>query len=259
MVITVLTDNRAGENLDAEHGLSYLIDFEGIRLLFDTGQSNLFLRNARAMAIDMTTVDMIILSHGHFDHGGGLPFLPGGRLICHPGCFAERYRKSDHSYIGLEYSQEELEEKFELIIAAAPYQIHEKVFFLGEIPRITDFESKHTTFVLAGGEPDFVMDDSALAMILKDGLFVITGCGHSGIVNTLEHAMKVTGTKKLFGIMGGFHLKTLDKQTKKTLQYLKEKELHHVYPAHCTEDPVMSLLITYPGAKKLKSGDKIII
>lgn len=255
MKITVLTDNTPGKHTEAEHGLSYLIEFDGKRLLFDTGQSNLFIKNAEVMGVDVTNIDMIILSHGHFDHGDGLPYLSGGKLLCHPGCFVKRYRKIDHSYIGLVNTQDELKEKYELITSASPFYITEKIIFLGEIPRLTDFESKHTSFVFEDGSPDFVMDDSAIAMILDKGIFVVTGCGHAGIVNTLEHARIVTEIKKLYGVMGGFHLKAADRQTEETIRYLKDSGITYVYPSHCTVEPALSLFHKNFPAKQVKTGD----
>jgi 7,8-dihydropterin-6-yl-methyl-4-(beta-D-ribofuranosyl)aminobenzene 5'-phosphate synthase len=255
MTVSILTDNNPGRNTQAEHGLSYLIEYEGKRLLFDTGQSSLFLNNAEIMGIDMTNIDAIILSHGHFDHGDGLQYLSGGRLICHPGCFVKRYRKSDHLYIGLKNSKEELVSKFDLILTSQPYQITRKIVFLGEIPRITQFESKSTSFVLGDGTPDFVADDSAVALLLTDGLFIITGCGHAGIVNTIKHAKDITGENRLYGIMGGFHLKPVNRQTKETVRYLRENRVKHVYPSHCTEYPALSYFYRSYNSKLVRTGD----
>ena len=255
MNLSILTDNFPGENLPAEHGLSYLVEFDGKRLLFDTGQSNLFLKNAEAMGVDLINIDMIILSHGHFDHGDGLQFLSGGKLVCHPGCFVRRYRKADYSYIGLENSKDEIAGKFNLVTSSTPYYITEKIIFLGEIPRVTDFESKNTSFILEGGIPDFVMDDSAIAMLLDEGLFVVTGCGHAGIINTLEHAKIVTGMNRLYGIIGGFHLKENNRQTQETIRYLKKSGIVHVYPSHCTDNPALSLFHKAFNTKQVKTGD----
>ncbi len=255
MIISILTDNKPGVNTSAEHGLSYLIEHDGKRLLFDTGQSNLFLKNAWVMGIDMTTIETIVLSHGHFDHGDGLQYLAGGELICHPDCFVKRYIKADYTYIGLKNSKEELAGKFNLITSSKPYQITEKIVFLGEIPRMTDFESKSTSFLLDGGIPDFVMDDSAIALLLDEGLFVVTGCGHAGVVNTLEYAKKVTGEKRIYGIMGGFHLKTINRQAKETIRYLKVNRIEHVYPSHCTDNPALGLFHANFGTKQVSTGE----
>jgi 7,8-dihydropterin-6-yl-methyl-4-(beta-D-ribofuranosyl)aminobenzene 5'-phosphate synthase len=200
---------------------------------------------------------MVILSHGHFDHGNGLDYLSGSSFICHPGCFVKRYRKSDHTYIGLKNSKEELSLLFNLITSAEPHKISEMIYFLGEIPRLTDFESQTTSFVFEDGTSDFVKDDSGIVTILPEGLFVITGCGHAGIVNTLEHAKKITGINTLYGIMGGFHLKEINHQTKETIKYIKENNLKYVLPSHCTDLAALSAFYEAFGIGQVKTGDII--
>jgi len=255
MVIKVLTDNHAGSFTMAEHGLSFLIEHEGKRILFDTGQSDLFMKNAVKMNVSLQNIDMIVLSHGHFDHGDGLSNLNGGTLICHPGCFIKRYSTRDNRYIGLKNSRDELQKLFELKVSEKPLNISERIIFLGEIPRLTDFESQVTNFRYEDGTPDFVMDDSAVAFILEEGLFVVTGCGHAGIVNTLEYARKITGIDELYGIIGGFHLKENDHQTKETIRYLKENRVNHVRPSHCTELPALAAFYENFGMRQVKTAD----
>jgi len=257
MTISILTDNLPGRHTEAEHGLSFLVEHDGRKVLFDTGQSDLFLRNAAAMGIDLDHLDSVVLSHGHFDHGGGLRYLESGDLICHPGCFVKRYRKQDHSYIGLKHSAEEMAAKYRLIRTSEPLAISDRMLFLGEIPRETGFEFTKTDFMLEHGEDDFVKDDSALAMITDQGLFVITGCGHAGIVNTLEHARKVTGIPEIFGIMGGFHLKHDDLQTKETIRYLRHHQVPHILPSHCTAGPALDLFYASFGRRPVHTGDQL--
>jgi len=120
MNISILTDNYPGGTTPAEHGLSYLVEHDDKKLLFDTGQSNMFLQNAGLMGLNLSNLDMIVLSHGHFDHGNGLKYLSGGNLICHPGCFVKRYRKADHSDIGLKNTKDEIIGKFNLVTTTAP-------------------------------------------------------------------------------------------------------------------------------------------
>lgn len=255
MKISVLAENNAGPHTPAEHGLSYLIEYDSRKILFDTGQSDLFLSNAASMNLSLDGVDMIVLSHGHFDHGNGLEHLDGGHLICHPGCFVKRYRKSDNSFIGLKKTKEELERKFNLTTSAGPYHITDNIIFLGEIPRLTSFESKTTSFVYEDGTPDFVTDDSAVAMILPDGLFVVTGCGHAGIVNTLEYAVKITGTEEIYGVMGGFHLKEDDRQTDETIKYLSGENVTYILPSHCTSGAALIRFHSTFGTRTVKTGD----
>ena len=255
MTISVLTENTSGPLTGAEHGLSYLIETDGKRILFDTGQSDLFLRNAAIMGVSLKEIDLIILSHGHFDHGNGLEHLSGGTLLCHPGCFIRRYRQSDHSYISLKYSREEIAEKFNLITSREPFRISESIVFAGEIPRIISFESKLTSFVLEDGTPDFVKDDSALVITLPQGLFIITGCGHAGIVNTMKHASAITGIDEIYGIMGGFHLKEDDLQTDETVKYLRTMDVTHILPSHCTSGPALERFRTTFNARPVMTGD----
>ncbi len=253
--ISVFSDNSPGPHTPAEHGLSYFIEYDGKRLLFDTGQSDMFLRNAEVMKINMKNIDAVVLSHGHFDHGNGLEYLENGHLICHPGCFVKRFRKSDRSYIGLSYSRSELSEKFEIHASSEPVRITGKIIYLGEIPRLTEFESRTTPFVFEDGMPDFVMDDSGIALVLPEGLFVITGCGHSGLVNTVEHAKKLTGINNIFGVMGGFHLKGNGLQTRETIRYLQENNVSHVLPSHCNDLSALSAFYQSFGFEQVKTGN----
>ncbi|MFO8021202.1 MAG: MBL fold metallo-hydrolase [Perlabentimonas sp.] len=255
MKISILVDNSPGVKTLAEFGLSFFIQYKGRSILFDTAQSTLFLENAKIMGLPVQDADFTVLSHGHFDHGNGLEHLKGGKLVCHPGCFVKRYREKDRSYIGLKNSKEEIDNKFNLITTDKPYQLFDGAFFLGEIPRVTDFESKVTHFIYQDGTPDFVMDDSAIALKLSKGLFVITGCGHSGVVNTLEHAKKVTGENRIYGVFGGFHLKKNGVQTQKTISYLKENMVKHIYPSHCTALAALAEFYRAFKVRQIKTGE----
>ncbi len=239
----------------AEFGLSFFIECKGRTILFDTAQSGLFLENAKIMELPAHNADFIVLSHGHFDHGNGLEHLKAGKLICHSGCFVKRYRKTDRSYIGLKLSEDEIAAKFNLTTTDKPYQLFDGAYFLGQIPRLTDFESKVTHFVFEDGSPDYVMDDSAIALKLSKGLFVITGCGHSGVVNTLEYAKKVTGEKRIFGVFGGFHLKKNGRQTQETISYLKDNNVKHIYPSHCTSLAAMAEFYKVFKVRQIKTGE----
>jgi 7,8-dihydropterin-6-yl-methyl-4-(beta-D-ribofuranosyl)aminobenzene 5'-phosphate synthase len=255
MQVSVLTDNHAGPFTPAEHGLSYFIEYDSRRILFDTGQSDMFRKNSGLMKVDLSDIDLAVLSHGHFDHGNGLEFLDGGRLICHPGCFVRRYRKSDRSYIGLKNSQGELAAKFEIHTSSEPVRVTEKIIFLGEVPRLTEFESRTTPFIFEDGMPDFVMDDSGIVLNLPEGLFIISGCGHSGLVNMVEYAKKVTGIKKISGVMGGFHLKGDGLQTRETIRYLQENKVSHVLPSHCNDLAALSAFYQSFGFEQVKTGN----
>jgi 7,8-dihydropterin-6-yl-methyl-4-(beta-D-ribofuranosyl)aminobenzene 5'-phosphate synthase len=254
MVLTVLTDNHAGPLTAAEHGLSYLIEHDGKRILFDTGQSDIFLTNSTIMGVNPGDTDLIILSHGHYDHGNGLRFLGGQHLLCHPGCFVKRYGNRGKKFIGLAEDYDVLSSRFNIVTTRKPFRVTDKIIFLGEIPRLARYESGETTFTLENGDPDYVDDDSSVALVLNDSLFIITGCGHSGIINTIEYARKVSGIDKIAGIAGGFHLKHNNRQTKDTINYLRSAGAQHIYPSHCTELPALSAFHQAFGTGLLKTG-----
>ena len=194
MKITVLVENntRIDNYLLAEPALSLLIELEGRKILFDTGYSDVFLKNARTLGIDLTDITDIVLSHGHDDHTGGLRYIKPNKavkLTAHPAIFDEKVGE-DKIHYGCPVSRKELEERFNLILSSAPYFLTENLCFLGQIENNISCD----------------IDDSALVYKSCDGLIVITGCSHSGIINILNYAKKVTGISKIKGLLGGLHL-----------------------------------------------------
>ncbi|MEO9571635.1 MAG: MBL fold metallo-hydrolase [Polaribacter sp.] len=255
MQLTVLTENYAGSGFIAEHGLSYLIEHEGKKVLFDVGNSDVFLKNANQLSIDIQTeIKTVVLSHGHWDHGNGLQFINNKKLITHPGSFIKRYRKKDNSYLGLKFSKREVEEKFDLKLKKEPFYITDKIIFLGTIPRTNNFESKSTNFIDKNGQPDFVIDDSALAIIQNNELIIVTACSHSGVCNIIEYATKITGIKKVKTVIGGFHLKHNNLQTQQTINYLKEKNIDNIYPSHCTQMEALVAFYNNFNTTQVKTG-----
>jgi len=255
MKISILTENTAGGNFLAEHGLSYLIEIDDQNILFDTGHSDVFLKNARKLGIDIENeIKTVVLSHGHWDHGNGLRYLENKKLITHSASFTRRFRKRDFSPVGLSFTREEAQKKFEVVETDKPFQITSNLFFLGEIPRNNNFEGKTTSFTDDFQNEDFMQDDSALAAIVKEELIVITGCSHSGICNITEHAKKVTGISKVKTVLGGFHLKEQDIQTQKTIEYFKENGIRQVLPSHCTELPALTAFHNEFKNRQLKTG-----
>ncbi|MBN1820457.1 MAG: MBL fold metallo-hydrolase, partial [Prolixibacteraceae bacterium] len=178
MKITILNDNCPGSGFAAEHGLSYLIESE-ITYLFDTGPSDIIVENAQKANIDLGSVNTIVLSHRHYDHSNGLQYLNGQKLICHPAVFKKNFRKKENSYIGMPFTKEVVKERFELVESTEPVQLSENVYFLGEIPRLNDFEAKTTSFINERGNDDFMLDDSGVAIKSDKGLIIVSGCAHS--------------------------------------------------------------------------------
>ena len=259
--ITILNDNHCGRLCGAEHGLSYLLDIDGKKILFDVGPSDIFMRNAEKLNINLNLVDAIVLSHGHWDHGNGLVANRPGfslahkQLITHPDSFTVRYRKADRKPIGLPLSYQEAKRRYNITLTKEPFWVTDNLVFLGEIPRENDFEGKSTTFFNEERNEDFVADDSAAVAKTPDGLVVICGCSHAGVCNTIEYARKVTGIEKVHAVLGGFHLKYQDEQLDKTLEYFRGLNVTHLYPSHCTSFEVLFVFKQNFASKMILTGE----
>ncbi|BBE18928.1 7,8 dihydropteroate synthase [Aquipluma nitroreducens] len=256
--ITVLNDNTAGRWCRAEHGLSYMIEAD-FTVLFDTSSSDLIAYNAKILNIDLQQIGTIVLSHGHDDHTGGLSLFEGQQLVCHPDTFLKRTRKSNGTELGIKWSEDEIRSEFDLVLSRDPIQLSGQIYFLGEIPRLTEFESKTTAFEKADGTDDFVLDDSGLAIVTSKGLVVISGCAHSGICNMTAHAMKVTGIEKVYLVIGGFHLQSDDATTQKTIDWMKSMQVEQVIPSHCTSFSAQAAISKSFRFVPVKSGNTIEI
>lgn len=255
MKISILTDNHAGGTFGAEHGLSFYIEYKGFRLLLDTGHSDLFLKNAQHMGIELHDhTDALVLSHGHWDHGNGLQFLSGIPLYTHPKSFMRRYRQKDRSYIGLDLTEAQIAERYPLHKTAQAIEISKEVWFLGEVPRNIDFETPPATFEDEQGMNDTVPDDSGVVVKLPDGLVIISGCAHAGICNTIEHAKQVTGCNVVKAVMGGFHLKLANERVDKTIAWLRAQNIAQVYPSHCTDLPALAKFQQAFNSSMIKTG-----
>lgn len=254
--LTVLNDNIAGRWCHAEHGLSFLVEADR-RILFDTSSSDLIGYNAQILNIDLQQIDTIVLSHGHDDHTGGLMLFEGQRLVCHPDTFLKRYRKSNGTSLGIPWTEAEIGERFDIQTSREPIQLSEQIYFLGEIPRMTSFESQKTAFRKADGTDDFVMDDSGLAVITSKGLVVISGCAHSGICNMTAHAMKVTGIEKVHAVIGGFHLQNDDETTQTTIEWMKSRKVEQFIPSHCSSFSAQTAIYRSFRFLPVKSGNII--
>ncbi len=241
MELTVLTDNTT--RIDAyylgEAGVCYYIREGGKTILFDTGYSDVFIRNATVMKLDLRQLDAIVLSHGHNDHTGGMASLPEDirdiPLYAHPDAFLPK--RSDGEAIGSVLNEEQLASRFRLKLSSAPVSVTQRLLFLGEIPRTNDFENKSPIgerLVNGVWEPDYVPEDSALVYRGKDGLTIITGCSHAGICNITEYAKAVCGETRIAGIIGGFHLLEMSPQVERTADYLRLQHPSLLCPCHCT-------------------------
>ncbi len=253
MELTVLVDNNTliDRYFLGEPGISYFIEDNGTRILFDLGYSDAFMINARKMGIDLLKLDHVILSHGHLDHTWGLdPFIRAlteaqieGRpctrpsLCAHPNVFATKTVQGLPE-IGSMISAKKVARHLNLQLSKDPVRITDRLVFLGEIPRIFSFEEALLGETETNGTmvPDTLMDDSSLAYGSDQGLVIITGCAHAGICNTIEYAKKVCGDKRIHAVIGGFHLQNPSKpRMEQTTGYLAAQHIVALYPCHCTD------------------------
>ncbi|MFP4620635.1 MAG: MBL fold metallo-hydrolase [Bacteroidales bacterium] len=255
--ITILNDNTAGKRTAAEYGLSYLVEGEEGTYLFDPGPSDIALRNAEMLGVDLDhTIDAIVLTHGHWDHGNGLKYFSDKKLITHPASFTERYNRVNGHYNGLPLTREEAAKKFTLQFTSEPVSVIDGHLFLAEISRLNDFEAKASSSVDAKGNEDFIPDDSAVAVYTEKGLVIITGCSHSGICNLITYAKKVTGEDHIHAVIGGFHLRKDDEVLDKTIDFLKKEKIDLLYPSHCTALPALAKMYKEFGIKQVLTGQK---
>ena len=247
--ITTLVENTVGisgsRELIAEHGLAFLIETGTQRILFDTGQYLALENNACILGIDLATIDKVVLSHGHYDHTGGLKHLltrnSAFSLYAHPDVFARKMIKRDNQYreIGMPVAKEVLVQKgVKLYLDTASRQIAPHILTTGEIPLESNFESvAEGFFVEKDGrqDPDTLADDQALILNTGKGLVVVSGCSHRGIINTLNHVKKISGEKRIYALMGGLHLvKTTSGKLDTILRYLHRFDLEKMVVGHCT-------------------------
>jgi 7,8-dihydropterin-6-yl-methyl-4-(beta-D-ribofuranosyl)aminobenzene 5'-phosphate synthase len=243
-------------SITAEHGFSAVLGLTAQgrtrKALFDFGFSEQgALRNARLLGVDLAEIEALVLSHGHMDHHGGLPAFVeslGGKgieLILHPAAFrGSRYIKlSEERRLGLPSPDRERLEKAGVRVAPSTTPrllLDGMLLFLGEVPKRTDFEKgmMKARYEEGGAEKfDPIEDDSAVvAHVSGKGLVVLSGCAHSGIVNTVAHAREVTGVGEVFAVMGGFHLTGADFEPiiGRTTEALKALNPRYIVPTHCT-------------------------
>lgn len=272
--LAVLSENTVGTSrgLVGEWGLSIHVEVNGMKILFDTGESGGLLNNADALGIDLKSVDALVLSHGHYDHTGGMRSFLSRRgklpVYAHPGLFACHCSAPEKPrYIGVPYRKELLESLgAEFVYTKEPLEITTGVFISGEVPRKTVFENPdETLFSLENGRaviPDPFYDDMSLYCVTPAGLFIILGCAHAGLVNIVEHARQVTGESRVYGIIGGTHLGPAPfGQQEETINYLKELDLHFLGANHCTGLAVISRLagIFGPRFKFCPAGSSFTI
>jgi 7,8-dihydropterin-6-yl-methyl-4-(beta-D-ribofuranosyl)aminobenzene 5'-phosphate synthase len=282
MKITVLVDNNENPrrpDLHAEHGLSLLVETRGLQILFDTGASSLFLDNAGLLGLDLSRVSAVVLSHGHYDHGGGLAAFAAinahARVYAGPGAFEGHsikavgpFRKSIGVRKGL---QSILGDRVSIV--EAQQEIAGGVFLQSRIEAPARASAERKAFyrdTADGVQEDDFAHEVMLAVVEKDGLVLFTGCSHNGILNMIEAARKAFPVEEIKAVIGGFHLtnpvtrklaETQDTITAMGRTLAGNSAVRRVFSGHCTGKAAYQLLKHEMGEKldQLEVGMQIVL
>lgn len=255
--ITIISENRCSlsRGLIAEHGYSVLIELDGFKLLFDAGQGMAIRQNQALLQYDLSKIDGLVLSHGHFDHTGGIPYVleknPGPKIYLHPAALLRRQLRKEFMGrlleidIGLPVSAKDIEAKGgKLVFVDKPLELADgRVLISGPIPFQVDFEDPEPGFFIEKDgkfAPDDFPDDLAIAVRGKNGTSVVLGCAHRGAINTLSRIDEIWGLHDLDLVMGGTHLLSRGpEQVDRTIEGIAGYNPKRVAAGHCTGDAVL--------------------
>lgn len=248
MRVTVLVENtvyRAG--LRAEHGLSLWIEYEDHRLLFDTGQSDILVHNAQTVGIDLACADAVVLSHGHYDHTGGVGAVLDRssqvRVYCHSHSLEPKYhvREGTPRSIGIPCGVKErlllVECQERLVYTDQVADIFPGATVTGTIPKKHACQQPPQAFYLDREcqSPDPMKDDQALFLDTSRGIVVLLGCAHAGALNTLEYIQRIVDDRCIYAVIGGMHLQGADSDSVLEIRtWLQSQDVRVIAPGHCT-------------------------
>ncbi|WP_035589491.1 MBL fold metallo-hydrolase [Hippea jasoniae] len=246
--ITILAENSVLVPFDVigEHGFAAYIETPQGNFLFDTGQGKALINNAMALKKDLSSIDFLYISHGHYDHTGGMADLLKVKspldVYAHPDIFKPRFWFKDNikKYIGIQFSKDYLQSLgANFIFKREFFEIKKGVYSSGEVERTSAFEKIDKEMKTPDKDgnliQDEIWDDFSMAIETSKGLVVILGCAHAGIVNILNHFIKKTNQKEIYAVLGGTHLGFATKdQINETLKVIDQYNIQKLGASHCT-------------------------
>jgi 7,8-dihydropterin-6-yl-methyl-4-(beta-D-ribofuranosyl)aminobenzene 5'-phosphate synthase len=249
IIITTLVDNcvgvpRYGAGLLGEHGLAFLVEVDDYTILFDTGTGSTIINNLEILKTDLSRVNVIVLSHGHGDHMGGLEHVlqKGGPkpVYVHPDIFLTKAIVADGkvTYSHLKTRSEYEKEGAQFVLREASKEIIDDLWLVGPVERIVPADDVRMPLrhikTETGLIPDSLREEQFLAIKTPQGLVLVLGCTHNGIINTIEEAVKATGEKRIHTIIGGLHLCEVPRARIQELSlYFKKIDLKQLICNHC--------------------------
>ena len=244
-ILTLVENTAQGRGILGEHGVSFLVETGRGTVLFDTGQGQVLIPNAAALEVDLAKVERVVLSHGHFDHTGGLRQVLrqiGPReVLAHPEALTPKYsvRQGHVREIGMPESRQVLEQEgASFRLYEEPTEVIPGITATGCIPRTTDFEEVNARFQIGSEgnwQQDRLWDDQALIVQTAEGPVVVLGCAHAGLINTLLYAAELVGGRTFAGVIGGTHLVDADpNRLQRTADAVRQFDIRRIAPCHCT-------------------------
>jgi len=245
--VAILVDDIAYGNFRSEHGLSIWVEYGNRKVLFDTGPNDAVLKNAKLLGINLKQTDAIVLSHGHYDHTGGLETVlnvaPNVTIYLHPAAIKPKFSRKNGQVqeIGMLDSTRNLvsalAENGKVVWTRNATRVFPGLFVTGQIPRNSDFEDNGGAFFIDKNcyEPDLLPDDQALVLNLPGGVVVFVGCAHAGVINTLDYVAKLSRDNRTCTVIGGMHLlNSSSERTEQTIKALEQFDVRRIGMAHCT-------------------------